>query len=92
MPIYIDEKHYLKNKTTILNALSVIKYGPLGIKQHNFQTEQIFEILPIILNKMIIGMFNGQSIISSAFIMCYFHYILLFKKLCEEYEKEYFQY
>ena len=92
MPIYIDEKHYLKNKTTILNALSVIKYGPLGIKQHNFQTEQIFEILPIILNKMIIGMFNGQSIISSAFIMCYFHFILLFKKLCEEYEKEYIQY
>ena len=92
MPIYIDEKHYLKNKTTILNALSVIKYGPLGIKQHDFQTEQIFEILPIILNKMIIGMFNGQSIISSAFIMCYFHFILLFKKLCEEYEKEYIQY
>ena len=92
MPIYIDEKHYLKNKITILNALSVIKYGPLGIKKHDFQTEQIFEILPIILNKMIIGMFNGQSIISSAFIMCYFHYILLFKKLCNEYENEYIKY
>ena len=92
MPIYIDEKHYSKNKTTILNALSVIKYGPLGIKKHDFQTEQIFEILPIILNKMIIGMFNGQSIISSAFIMCYFHYILLFKKLCNEYENEYIKY
>jgi len=92
MPIYIDEKHYSKNKTTILNALSVIKYGPIGIKKHDFQIEQIFEILPIILNKMIIGMFNGQSIISSAFIMCYFQYILLFKKLCNEYETEYFKY
>ena len=92
MPIYIDEEHYSKNKTTILNSLSVIKYGPLGIEKNDFQTEQIFEILPIILNKMIIGMFNGQSIISSAFIMCYFHYILLFKKLCKEFEKEYFKY
>ena len=92
MPIYIDEKHYSKNKTTILNALSVIKYGPKGIKKYDFQTDQIFEILPIILNKMIIGMFNGQSAISSAFIMCYFHYILLFRKLCEEYDREYINY
>jgi len=92
MPIYIDEKHYSKNKTTILNALSIIKYGPQGIKKYDFQTDQIFEILPIILNKMIIGMFNGQSAISSAFIMCYFHYILLFRKLCEEYDREYIKY
>ena len=92
MPIYIDEKHYSKNKTTILNALSVIKYGPKGIKQYDFQTDQIFEILPIILNKMIIGMFNGQSYISSAFIICYFQYILLFRKLCEEYDQEYIKY
>ena len=92
MPIYIDKDHYSKNKTTILNALSVIKYGPKGVKEFDFQSEQIFEILPIILNKMIIGMFNGQSAISSAFIMCYFHYILLFKKLCEEYNTEYFKY
>ena len=92
MPIYIDENHYSKNKTTILNALSVIKYGPMGIKKYDFQSEQIFDILPIILNKMIIGMFNGQSAISSAFIMCYFHYILLFRKLCNEYDKEYIKY
>ena len=92
MPIYIDENHYSKNKTTILNALSVIKYGPLGLKEYDFETEQIFEILPIILNKMIIGMFNGQSIISSAFIMCYFHYILLFRKLCNEFEREYIKF
>jgi hypothetical protein len=41
---------------------------------------------------MIIGMFNGQSAISSAFIRCYFHYILLFKKLSEEFEYEYISY
>ena len=92
VPIYIDENHYLKNRTAILNSFSIIKYGPRGIKEYDFKPEQIFEILPIILNKMIIGMFNGQSAISSAFIRCYFHYILLFKKLSEEFEYEYISY
>jgi len=92
VPIYIDENHYLKNRTAILNSFSIIKYGPRGIKEYDFKPEQIFEILPIILNKMIIGMFNSQSAISSAFIRCYFHYILLFKKLSEEFEYEYISY
>jgi len=92
VPIYIDKNHYLKNKTAILNSFSIIKYGPRGIKEYDFQPEQIFEILPIILNKMIIGMFSGQSSISSSFIRCYFHYVLLFKKLSEEYDTEFVKY
>ena len=92
VPIYIDKNHYLKNRTAILNSFSIIKYGPRGIKEYDFKPEQIFEILPIILNKMIIGMFNGQSLISSAFIRCYFHYVLLFKKLSIEFEKEFITY
>ena len=92
VPIYIDEYHYKKNRTAILNSFSVIKYGPLGIKEYDFQPQQIFEILPIILNKMIIGMFNGKSSICSSFIRCYFQYVLLFKRLCLEFENEYLDY
>ena len=92
VPIYIDENHYKKNKTAILNSFSIIKYGALGIEEYNFKPKYIFEILPIILNKMIIGMFNGKTTISSSFIRCYFHYVLLFKKLCLEYEDEYCKY
>ena len=92
IPIYIDENHFKKNRTTILNSFSVIKYGALGIKKYDFKPEHIFEILPIILNKMIIGIFNGKTTISSAFIRCYFHYVLLFKKLCSEFEKDYCKY
>ena len=88
MPIYIDKNHYEKNKKTILNAFSVIKFN----KSDDFKSEYIFEIMPIILNKMIIGMFTGQSTISSSFIICYFHFILLFKKLCEEFKKDYYKY
>ena len=90
--MYIDENHYKKNRTSILNSFSIIKYGALGKKEYDFKPEHIFEILPIILNKMIIGIFNGKSMISTAFIRCYFHYVLLFKKLCLEFEEDYCKY
>ena len=92
VPIYIDENHYKKNRTAILNSFSIIKYGARGIEEYDFKPEQIFQILPNLLNKMIIGMFTGKTNICSSFIRCYFQYVLLFKKLCLEYEKEYLEY
>ena len=89
IPIYANQKHFEKNRNTILNSFSVIKFGAKGIKEYDFQIEQIFEILPKILNKMIIGIFNGKASISSAFIICYFQFILLFRKLCLEFEFQY---
>ena len=83
LPIFVDENHYTKNRDTIFNCIKAIK------NEIEFKPEMIFDILPIILNKMIIGMFNGKSKISSAFIMCYFHYVLLFKRLCREFKAEY---
>ena len=83
LPIYVDKNHFEKNKQTILNAIKQIK------NESTFNASQIFDILPLILSKMIIGMFNGKSIISSAYITCYFHYVLLFKKLCSEFEEEF---
>ncbi len=83
LPIYVDENHYMKNREIIINSLKEIK------NESEFRPEQIFDILPIILNKMIIGMFNGKSIISSSFIICYFQYVLLFKRLCQDYKAEY---
>ena len=88
MPVYINKEHYEKNRTHVLNSFSVIKYGPEGKKEFDFKPDQIFEILPIVLNKMIIGMFNGKAEISSAFIISYFQYVLLFKKLCLEFEED----
>ena len=88
MPVYINKDHYEKNRVHVLNSFSVIKFGPEGKKEYDFKPEQIFEILPIVLNKMIIGMFTGKSEISSAFIISYFQYVLLYKKLCDEFEEE----
>lgn len=83
LPIYVNEDHYKKNLDTIKNAIKAIK------NEAQFQPEQIFDIFPIILNKMIIGIFNGKSIISTSYITSYFHYVLLFKRLCKEYKDEY---
>ena len=91
-PIYINKNHYEKNRTTILNSLSIIKYGHKGIKEYDFQIEQIFEILPQILNKMIINIISDKTSISSAFVICLFHIVLLFRKLCEEFEEQYIKY
>ena len=78
LPIYVNEAHFLKNLDTIKTAIKTIK------NEVEFHPEQIFDILPIILNKMIIGIFNGKSIVSTSYITCYFHYVLLFKRLCRE--------
>ena len=88
MPVYINKTHYEKNKAHILNSFSIIKFGAEGKKEYDFKPDQIFEILPIVLNKMIIGMFNGKAQISSAFIKSYFQYVLLFKRLCDDFEDE----
>ena len=35
LPIYINEEHYKKNRTTILNYFSIVKYGNYGLKQYD---------------------------------------------------------
>ena len=85
-------KIIIKKRAGILNSFSIIKFGALGIKEFDFKPKYIFEVLPIILNKMIIVRFNGKTTISSAIIRCYFQYVLLFKKLCLEFEEEYLNY
>lgn len=83
LPVYVDEHQYTKNRNTIFNSIKAIK------NEAEFKPEMIFDIFPLLLNKMIIGMFNGKSKISSSFIVCYFQYVLLFKRLCREYKAEY---
>ena len=41
---------------------------------------------------MTIGIFKNENALSEAFIICYFHYILSFKKLIEEFKEEFDNY
>ena len=55
----------------------------------HFNPSQLFQVLPVILNSMIICMYKVKTTLFSSFIKCYFKYILLFKKLRQEYSVEY---
>ena len=83
LPAYINKDHYEKNKDVILKSIAEITSNIA------FKENQIFQVFPILLNAMIIGMSKGKASLSSAFIKCYFQYILLFKKLCQEFEVDY---
>ena len=92
LPIYINEEHFQRNKILILNSFSVLKFGARGQKEYDFKPEHIFEYLPNLLNKMVCAMFNDKSYMSEAYIRCYFQYLLLFKKLIQEFKEEFDKY
>ena len=86
LPIYINEAHYKKNKDRILKSIAEIT------NNEKFKPEQIFKVFPIMLNSMIIGLYKGKASLSSSFIKCYFQFIILFKKLCQEFPWDYSMY
>lgn len=88
LPVYINEEHYIKNKELILNVFKEIK----GDKDETFKSQLIFEIIPLILKKIFIGMLNNKKEIVTLFTKCYFKMILLFKKLIDEYDEDLIKY
>ena len=62
VPIYIDENHYKKNRTTILNSFSIMKYGEIGLIEYDFSPDEIFEAFPNILNKIILVCQKAQPV------------------------------
>ena len=90
LPIYINKEHFEKNKTTILNYFSILKFGNFGLKEYDFHPQYIFEIMPKILAEMIKKM--GDENISSSLIKCFFQNVLMFKKLEKEYKNIFMKY
>ena len=87
-PIYIDKDHYQNNKQTILNALTCLVHGVSALKQHDFQPSYIARIFPKILVSMLYTLSGSSNQISEALLRCFYHFILLFKKMLDEYSKE----
>ena len=83
LPIYINNDNFEKNKQTILNSFSVIKYGLSGEKYCDFQPEYISEIMFKLIYKMLSDIKDKNF--SSSYIRAFFQYILLYKKLSELY-------
>ena len=80
LPIYINKDHYEKNKHILLKTIAKLS------EKDEFNPEQIFQLFPQLLVS-----FSYKSL-SSNVIKCFFHIILLFKKLCKEYQVDYFNY
>jgi hypothetical protein len=83
LPIYLNETHYKKNKEQIFKSIAEIT------SEEKFEPEQIFKVFPIMLNSMIIRIYKGKAALSSSFFKCYFQFIILFKKLCQEFQIDY---
>ena len=83
LPIYINNNNFELNKQIILNSFSIVKFGISGKKNYDFKSEYIYEILPKLINKMICDINDNK--ISSSYLICFFQYILLFKRLSENY-------
>jgi len=70
--IYINGKHFEKNKTAILSCFGVLKFGDSGLKKFDFHPQYIFEIMPNDLCEMIIKMTKEKIFLS--FIKCFSKY------------------
>ena len=90
LPIYINDEHFSKNKTTILNYFSILKYGNRGLKEFDFVPQNIFEIMINLLDGMINKIIEKDY--SSSFLICFFQYAFMFKKLTKKYEKYFIEY
>ncbi len=85
MPIYISEEHYKKNLTVINNSLTVLKYGPSGIKKYDFYPEIILDVMPTILNMLTVNLLDGKIHQSVAAIEAYCHIIRLMIRFIAQY-------
>ena len=83
LPIYINNHYFELNKQTILNSFSVIKFGLSGEENFDFKPEYIYDVMLKMLNKMIDDIIKKK--ISSSYLIAFFQYILLLKKLSEIY-------
>jgi ubiquitin-protein ligase len=93
LPIYLNEEHYQTNKTLIFNSISVCKFGLEGKAEYDFQPLIVLEIIPALLNKMIIFLLQGMTHLSLSAMRAYCHYIMLLVRLIEDFPelKKYIQ-
>ena len=90
LPIYINDENFEKNKTTILNYFSILKFGNSGEKKFDFHPKYIFEIMINILSEMIKKIIDKNF--STPLLTSFFQYCLMFKKLEKKYNDTFKEY
>ena len=85
IPVYLNEEHYQRGRQHVLNAISTVCKGFYGVTENDFKPHMILQVLPVILNKMIVKILKGELHQSVAAIQAYAHFYRLMMKLLEEF-------
>ena len=83
LPIYINAENFQKNERNILTSFIKIKYENTVCNNINFYIPKVFEVLVNLLSEMIKKIIDKN--ISPSFLICFFQYALMFKKLKSNY-------
>ena len=85
LPIYLNKEHFERSRTTIQNALTVIRYGVEGIEENDFKPEVVLQVLPTLLNKTILALVKKDIHGSTSAIEAYTQFLHLFMAYLELY-------
>ena len=85
MPVFINEEHWTRSYQHILNAISVVRKGFRGLEENDFKPQMVLEVLPVILNKMLVQILQGKLHESMAAIQAYSHFYRLLIRLLVEF-------
>lgn len=77
LPIYLNEKHFNQALKEIKLSLGKISSSP------NFEG-QVINVLPNLINKLLVALLKGETHVSVAAIEAYVHFTQLFHRLVEE--------
>ena len=85
IPVYINEEHYQRGCQHILNAIATVCKGFNGLNESKFRPSMVLQVLPTILNKMIVKILKDELHQSVAAIQAYTHFYRLMMRLLEEF-------
>lgn len=85
IPCYFTKQHFKNCKQTIENALTVLRYGVLGIEKNDFKPEIVLKVLPTLINKAVVAIIKGNLHKSECAIECYCNFLQLFLEYLELY-------
>jgi ubiquitin-protein ligase len=89
LPIYINEAHFQGNITCIENTVSVLskRDGVVGKVTNDFRPSMVLQVLPCLINKMVVAIMNGSLHSSENAIFAYCHYVRLLLRFLEKYPR-----
>lgn len=88
LPIFIHSAIWEKNKHYVKNSISIIHNGtPIGIESNDFREENVLDVLPALMNQMVVHMMKGTTHQSISAIEAYCHLLRLLMAFLDEYPK-----